>query len=172
MGTVSVFTHVGAAAIILSALVKISACAVISQEVVSIVTGACMTGLLVMAQLGTATIRLGTLIHIHTASLQTESVCCHPRLALTKPGAWGVQAHLSLATATIVQLALVIVFTRGVSCAVVALPAGALMASWQIGAYLVTTTIVVAALVTVRTERLVFSIGQEARIAPALSCTW
>ena len=42
MTLIIVFTHMGAAADICSALVKISTCAVIRQEVVPIVTGVCM----------------------------------------------------------------------------------------------------------------------------------
>ena len=116
---------------------------------------------MVMAQLGSATFRLGTLIDIHTASVHTESVCCKPRLALTQPVAWGVDVHLSLARAAIVQLALVIVLTCGVSSAVIGWSAGALMASWQAGADLVTPTIVVAAFIMVRAERVFFSIRSQ-----------
>ena len=43
MTPIIVFTHVGAADIIFSSLVKISTHAVIRQEMVAVVTGACMT---------------------------------------------------------------------------------------------------------------------------------
>ena len=121
-----------------------------------------MATLLVMAQLVTATIRCLTLIMVSTAC-----VCLYiARLTLAQPRAWGVEAQLGLGTATIIYQALISILASMMSIRLVARQAGALMASWQIVAHLVTATIVQSTLIIVHTERLCLTSSQVARVAP------
>lgn len=121
-----------------------------------------MATLLVMAQLVTATICCLTLIMVSTAC-----VCLYKaRLTLAQPGAWGVEAQLGLGTATIIYGTLISILASMVSTRLVARQAGALMASWQVAAHLVTATIVQSTLIIVHTERLCLTSSMVARVTP------
>ena len=71
-----------------------------------------------------------------------------------------------LGTATIIYGTLISILASMVSTRLVARQAGALMASWQVAAHLVTATIVQSTLIIVHTERLCLTSSMVARVTP------